>query len=195
MVITMGETGEVGPLYSSFEIDKPEIMTTEVLPAGAPELARLRQEIDNVDHDKAQQEAEKFANHEGGRAAIFALVRFGTAVGYAEVKSSEDLPENSSVEVDTSEYGHLARIGVSKDSREMGVGKKLIKSAEDWAQKQGKSGLWLEYLNENEPARRLYEKSGYKIIGKFYDEMGKHRIIVAKEFSTMFSGKMFSGEK
>ena len=57
----------------------------------------------------------------------------------------------------------LEALYVENEFRNLGIGKKLLKSFEDWAQKTYANDYAIEitYINSNENARKFYEKMGY----------------------------------
>ncbi|HWL32917.1 MAG TPA: GNAT family N-acetyltransferase [Gaiellaceae bacterium] len=62
------------------------------------------------------------------------------------------------------ERGWIAGIGVSVPHRGQGVGETLMREVIDAARARGLRELWLEVLTPNEPAIRLYEKLGFRIV-------------------------------
>lgn len=59
----------------------------------------------------------------------------------------------------------LQRIYVHPDSHGMGIGKLLIQKVEELARDQGFVHMWLGVWEENKKAEKVYERSGYKIVG------------------------------
>ncbi|PMS33164.1 GNAT family N-acetyltransferase [Paraburkholderia rhynchosiae] len=54
----------------------------------------------------------------------------------------------------------------------MGVGKLLMRAAEDWARAQGEAQLYLYVLEGNVPAIGFYERQGWQFVGAEPDQMG-----------------------
>jgi GNAT superfamily N-acetyltransferase len=54
----------------------------------------------------------------------------------------------------------------------MGVGKLLMRAAEDWARAQGETQLYLYVLEGNTPAIGFYERQGWQFVGAEPDHMG-----------------------
>jgi GNAT superfamily N-acetyltransferase len=54
----------------------------------------------------------------------------------------------------------------------MGVGKLLMRAAEDWARAQGETQLYLYVLEGNAPAIGFYERQGWQFVGAEPDHMG-----------------------
>ncbi|SIT40265.1 putative acetyltransferase [Paraburkholderia ribeironis] len=54
----------------------------------------------------------------------------------------------------------------------IGVGKLLLRAAEDWARVQGEAQLYLYVLEGNTPAIRFYERQGWQFAGAEPDQMG-----------------------
>jgi RimJ/RimL family protein N-acetyltransferase len=64
----------------------------------------------------------------------------------------------------------LLGMGVHRDHRRQGLGRRLIDTAWDWALAQdGLDWIDLEVLSTNVPARRLYEAAGFDLVGEFAD--------------------------
>jgi GNAT superfamily N-acetyltransferase len=57
---------------------------------------------------------------------------------------------------------------VDPSVRKQGVGEKLMKHAEQFAQETGSRGLFLRTATDNHPAQKLYEKCGWVRDEKFY---------------------------
>lgn len=57
--------------------------------------------------------------------------------------------------------GHIVTIDVVEGRRGTGVGKALMKTAEDWAQFQGLGILYLETADDNRVAQKFYIAHGY----------------------------------
>lgn len=58
----------------------------------------------------------------------------------------------------------IGGVGIVAGRRGEGIGRRLMKAAEENARARGVKRLWLEVLVQNEPAIGLYEKLGYKRI-------------------------------
>jgi GNAT superfamily N-acetyltransferase len=54
----------------------------------------------------------------------------------------------------------------------IGVGKLLLRAAEDWARAQGAAQLYLYVLEGNTPAIGFYERQGWQCVGAEPDHMG-----------------------
>lgn len=66
----------------------------------------------------------------------------------------------------------IITIGVHPDARGGGIAAAMLTIAEEDIKKNGAIKIFLEVAENNHPARRLYEKYGYKQIGirpKYYD--------------------------
>ena len=57
--------------------------------------------------------------------------------------------------------GHIVTIDVVEDKRGTGVGKALMKTAENWAQRQGLGIIYLETADDNRAAQNFYTAHGY----------------------------------
>lgn len=72
---------------------------------------------------------------------------------------------------------------VSKEFRGQGVATLLIKAAENSLKDKGYEKIFLEVRENNFPALKLYEKSGFKIISvrkKYYAD-GENALVLVKE--------------
>jgi ribosomal protein S18 acetylase RimI-like enzyme len=78
----------------------------------------------------------------------------GDAVGQASGDISES---DSEVEV--------ISVWVDPDMRGRGVGERLIRCVTEWAARNGRGTVVLHVKRENEHARRLYERLGFRIDG------------------------------
>lgn len=60
----------------------------------------------------------------------------------------------------------IARVGVEREFRGQGIGKKMLTFAlEEWKNCGAKS-VWLEVRESNFAARKLYEKCGFEVVGR-----------------------------
>jgi len=84
---------------------------------------------------------------------------------------------------------YITNIAVTKNIRRSGVGKSLLKTAVNSAQKNGASFITLEVRQSNTPAIELYKKLGFKMQGNrknFYDNPQEDGIIMTKSFDESF---------
>lgn len=146
-------------------------------------LIAIRKEVDEVDEDKLRREVEKYST--GNERKAF-LVQYGEVVaGYVEVNLNEELTQYASkdIEGDIVNFAHLARIGVSKKYRNNYLGSKLLEVAEQWAITNGKSGMWIDFLDSNTAARGLYLNNGYLEYPEHFPDLEwKKRCIALKKF-------------
>jgi len=93
----------------------------------------------------------------GWRRAWFALDAQGLICGHVDLRAR---PERAA------RHRCLLGMGVHRDHRRQGLGGQLLETALAWARAQG--GIdWvdLEVIASNLPARRLYERSGFVVVG------------------------------
>jgi ribosomal protein S18 acetylase RimI-like enzyme len=69
--------------------------------------------------------------------------------------------------------GWIGGVGVVPSSRGKGVGKKLMVAAEDFCRDKGVSEVFLEVIEGNLRAQRLYEKLGYTATRKYLTAEGR----------------------
>ena len=62
--------------------------------------------------------------------------------------------------------GHITDLAVSEKYRNKGIGKELIEKTLDLAKGSKIKSIFLEVRESNEAARRLYQKLGFKLLGK-----------------------------
>jgi ribosomal protein S18 acetylase RimI-like enzyme len=62
-----------------------------------------------------------------------------------------------------SEYPYLSNLAVHPDCRRLGVAQKLLNNCEHIALEWGFSDIYLHVLENNQPARKLYNQAGYRL--------------------------------
>jgi len=75
-------------------------------------------------------------------------------LGYMHLKSTHD-------DVFDCETGYLSIIAVAEITAGKGIGRLLMKTAEDWARAQGYPALLLDVFASNDTARRFYARAGF----------------------------------
>jgi Acetyltransferases len=65
------------------------------------------------------------------------------------------------------------RLCIDPKCQGQGIASQLMDFAEDRGRELGYDSIRLDTFSENKPARRLYEKLGYKIVGTVYFRKGK----------------------
>ena len=60
----------------------------------------------------------------------------------------------------------LLSMYVTASARGRGVGSLLVGAVEQWALERQAEQLWLEVVADNHPARRLYERHGWVVVGE-----------------------------
>jgi GNAT superfamily N-acetyltransferase len=79
----------------------------------------------------------------------------GTALGFIHLNTN-------SAYYTLEEHGQISDIVVTATKEGGGVGRALMEAGEEWARQQGYRLLTLNVFVENLPARRLYERLGYR---------------------------------
>jgi len=82
--------------------------------------------------------------------------RNGVPVGF--LLMLDTLPD----EVTGEDQGFIAYMAVERESRGSGIGAALLSKAEDEARTRGLPYMAMMVTEENEPARALYERAGYR---------------------------------
>ncbi|MGE6369521.1 N-acetyltransferase family protein [Planococcus kocurii] len=93
---------------------------------------------------------------QSGYSTIIIAILNGQHVGYLMIVGN-----------DAKRAAHRAFIdlGLQKDAQGKGIAKSLLKKAEEWSKEKGISRLEVTVVEENESARNLYEKAGFKSEG------------------------------
>ena len=60
----------------------------------------------------------------------------------------------------------MYNIHVSSEHRRKGVASLLLDQADTWSRAMGRKGIGLQVIEFNEPARKMYEKHGYKFLAQ-----------------------------
>lgn len=79
--------------------------------------------------------------------------------------------------------GNITNMAVANAYRKQGVGEALMKEMERLGQLKDVSIFFLEVRESNEPAKRLYEKMGYREIGRrkrFYERPVEDALVMSK---------------
>ncbi len=80
--------------------------------------------------------------------------------------------------------GYITNVAVTKKARKKGVGSALIEQTKKLANEKGLKFISLEVRESNLPAIALYEKQGFKAVGKrknFYSHPKEDAIIMTTE--------------
>ena len=76
----------------------------------------------------------------------------------------------------------IITIGVNPEKRRLGIASAMIGIIEKTIKSQGVKKIFLEVASTNEPAQKLYENCGFKVVGlrpKYYD--GVDAILMSKD--------------
>jgi ribosomal protein S18 acetylase RimI-like enzyme len=83
----------------------------------------------------------------------------GEIVGFVDVRL-EQSPDPMHREIT---YCHIVEIAVGGDRQGRGIGRRLLRAAEDWGVRHGAQLASLEYLANNTGAAAFYERLGYHV--------------------------------
>lgn len=78
----------------------------------------------------------------------------------------------------------MMNLAVSQDFRRQGIGEQLVNSLTEALAEKGVKTLLLEVRISNEPAKQLYQKLGFEIVGKrprYYEKPREDALILRKE--------------
>jgi GNAT superfamily N-acetyltransferase len=104
---------------------------------------------------------------EAGDCFIFVADEDGIAIGWSvlQIKFREDQdwdpPDDDTVRFQSGENAYLENIEVTARVRRGGVGKMLLRAAEDEARTRGRKVLWLHTSENNQLAHRFYDRDGW----------------------------------
>ncbi|MFQ3680062.1 MAG: GNAT family N-acetyltransferase [Pseudanabaenaceae cyanobacterium] len=62
-------------------------------------------------------------------------------------------------------HPYLANLAIAAEHRRLGYARRLLQRCEELARQAGASTLHLHVLENNEPARRLYARQGFQLMG------------------------------
>ena len=102
-------------------------------------------------------ELDPYACRESDSEILLALQQ-QKVVGFAAVQMMQTPPYAC---LQTHRYCYIFDLVVLEEYRGSGVGTRLLKEAEDWAERQGAEYMELGVLEANEGAQRLYARCGY----------------------------------
>lgn len=91
--------------------------------------------------------------------------------------------------------GFISKLMVSKKSRRQGIGFMLLERLCEYAEHNAMFALTLEVRESNAPAVALYEKAGFKNLGKrknFYRNPKEDAVIMTKKFTKEFTNENIS---
>ena len=87
---------------------------------------------------------------------------YGTLVGFVEV----DLRSHADGCNPSRPVGYIEGWYVAEDQRHLGIGKKLLEQAEDWARGHGCAEIASDALMDNEVSQRAHEALGYEVVDR-----------------------------
>ncbi len=85
---------------------------------------------------------------------IVACDAAGVVCGYIHLQPIQD-------EVLDQAIGYVSIIAVAESASGLGIGRRLMQAAEDWAREMGYRALVLDVFASNATARRFYERQGF----------------------------------
>jgi len=83
----------------------------------------------------------------------------GEIVGFVDVRLQQS-PDPMHREIT---YCHIVEIAVSGDRQRRGIGRRLLRAAEEWGTRHGAALASLEYLANNARAAAFYQSGGYHV--------------------------------
>jgi len=97
----------------------------------------------------------------GWRRVWVARNELGNIVGHIDLRAHRERHTS---------HRALLGMGVDRNHRRQGIGRLLMETAFEWANREAKLGfIDLQVLSQNQPAIKLYEKIGFRVIGEIED--------------------------
>lgn len=153
----------------------------EITEANAGLLLEARQTVDGTPTDMAKLLRAVTGYATGAKQKAFVIQEEGVVCGYIGVDyDGHEFPVGATKTDGMEAYGHIAKVGVSVAAQGKGFATQLLQAAEQWLKSRGAKGVWLDYLANNEPAVRLYQRNGYVDVDEFQDTQNRTRRIAAK---------------
>lgn len=87
------------------------------------------------------------------------------------------------IQTSKTKFAYIYGFRIRPDFRGMGIGSRLLKSVEADLENRGFERISLNVARENEDARRLYEREGYRVVApepgiwSYLDEKGRRRFV------------------
>src|SRR5438552_4015154 len=91
----------------------------------------------------------------GGSASLVAEQPSRGVVGVILLESRRDYFTNEA-------HGHVAILAVVREAEGQGIGRALLQAGEDWARANRYSKLTLAVFKDNERAKQVYERQGWR---------------------------------
>ena len=85
--------------------------------------------------------------------------------------------------------GELLRIGVERSCQKRGIGSLLMDAMRDYAISESISQIFLEVRETNTPAKALYEKKGFEVIGvrkKYYRDPLEDAVLMSLSLPVLY---------
>lgn len=114
-------------------------------------------------------------------------LKFHPDTSFAAVQ--EDCVQGYLLFMPAADEGELLRIGVDPAFRRQGTGRALMVCMDTYAISHGIETIWLEVRESNQPARSLYEQSGFTVQGlrkNYYKDPKEHAVIMSKKYARSF---------
>lgn len=97
----------------------------------------------------------------GWRRVWVAINELGNIVGHIDLRAHREKYTS---------HRALLGMGVDRNHRRQGIGRLLMETAFEWAKREAKlEFIDLQVLSQNQAAKRLYEKSGFRMVGEMVD--------------------------
>jgi GNAT superfamily N-acetyltransferase len=132
--------------------DAPTIFTlADRLPAFGP-TTRQATEIARRERTAL---ADALFQPSAGSALLVAEAAAGQVIGVVLLDTRHDYFTDEA-------HGHVAILAVAREAEGQGVGRALLKAAEDWGRANGFSKLTLAVFTDNRRAKEVYERQGWR---------------------------------
>ncbi|MBQ5538492.1 MAG: GNAT family N-acetyltransferase [Treponema sp.] len=113
---------------------------------------------------------EKIAKEISGSESIFLIaLHDGTAAAYMKLNTGSAQTEKQGDALE------IQRLYVADSKKGMGIGRRMIASAEEIARVRGLCRIWLGVWEHNEPALAFYKKCGFRVFSSHDFVLGTDR--------------------
>ena len=113
---------------------------------------------------------EKIAGEISGRESVFLIaIHDGAAAAYMKLNTGNAQTEKQGDALE------IQRLYVAASKKGMGIGKRMIASAEEIARERGLCRIWLGVWEHNEPALAFYKKCGFTVFSSHDFILGTDR--------------------
>lgn len=122
----------------------------------------------------------KMMQPEGYKCLVVEERDRGAVGGIVDVSVQQNKEVLRELPPDVSSYAYLSSMAISEHLRRQGAARALLKAAERTARDWDQAHLALHLHEDNEPARKLYERAGYRLVNRRTPFLGRTRLLMLK---------------